>query len=205
MNHKKDETQIVVGIILGIAVGLLAVSVILLKYGGWMLVMVFPVIGPILLSTLVFGFLGWKGVLFKASRAAMLLMVVIGWPLCLLGPIAISRASLASEAGVQILAYPGSEKRSTRVVAIAGDGKPHVDMAYAAKAPYVLVVDHYLKEFPARDWTITNDTHLSYPSGKGLIKGRQITAVKKESRHYMSVTVKDGDPVSIKIYFEKKR
>lgn len=168
-----------------------------------MLVFIFPVVLPILLSALFFGFLGWKGFLFNPPQAAILPMIVIAWPLCLMGPILISQASLISEAGMYIPLYPDSEKRSTRVVAVAGDGKPHIDLAYSAKAPYPVVVDFYMRELPAKGWVITNNVSQSYPKGGGLTKGRQIRAVKRQSNKYVSVTVKDVDPVSIGVYYQK--
>jgi len=203
VDRNKNEMQIAFGVILGIAVGLFIDSIILLKFGGWMLVFVFPVILPVLLSALFFGLLGWKRALFNPPQAAILLMIAIGWPLCLMGPIFISQASLISEAGMYIPLYPDSEKKATRVAAIAGDGKPHIELAYSVRAPYSIVVDYYLRELPAKGWVITNNVSQSHPKGKELIKGRQIRAVKKDDNKYASVTVKDGDPVSIGVYYRK--
>lgn len=203
MNRNIDETQIALGVFLGVAVGLFIDSIILLKFGGWMLVFIFPLILPVLLSALFFGFLGWKGVLFKPPQAVLFLIVVVVWPLCLMGPIFVSRADLISEAGAQIPPYPGAEKISTRVVAIAGDGKPHIDIAYSARAPYPAVVDYYLSELPAKGWTVTDNVSQGYPGRRELTKGRQIRAVKKEGGKRASVTVRDGDPVSIGVYYQK--
>jgi len=201
MESKYD--RIFAGIVIGIAVGLFIDSLILLKYGGWMLAFILPVAAPVILSAAFFGFLGYMG-LFRIPRAAVFLIALVAWPLSFTGPIWMRGADLSRKAHSEIPLYRDAQKKSVSVTAVAGDGHPHVDIGYEVRGNFREIADFYLKELPGRGWRISRDYELSFPQGKGLLKGRQIIAKKDERDQHLGVTVKDGDPVQLQFYYRSR-
>ncbi len=181
--------QTIFGIVLGIAVGLLIDSILLLASSAWLIVFIIPVVIPVIAGAAGFGILGKGGYLRVSSWLSILLVIVIAWPLCLLGPIWWKEAELKSGVSRELPVYAGSQKISTNVVPIGGDGKPWIGVDFSVKANYLEVMDFYRRELPKKGWKIKHDNFMGLSDNKGYHDGWMITANK--SGRDLSVSVWD--------------
>jgi len=206
---KENIKQVVLGIVLGVAVGLLVDSLLLLQLSGWIIVFIFPVIAPIVFGVLAFGFLGWMRLLPRLPWLLIVLVLIISWPLCLLGPIWIRESGFRKKVDKLVPIYIGAEKILDRVTAIAGDGRPHIELDFSIREDYSKVIDFYRNELSNKGWQIVKEYPISIPHGKTLNKGQNITA--KQGKNFVSIRIveqsnieKEASNSTVHIYFETK-
>ena len=185
--NKDRIIQTVFGVSLGVAVGLLFDSMLLLLTSGWLVVFIFPVVVPVIITAVYFGRLGWKGKFSKISWLRIVLVIIIGWPLCLLGPIWIREAGFRIRINVVTPKYPDSKILSTNIVAVAGDGSPWMGMKIKIHDNFQEIVDFYIRELTNRGWEIEKRKIGVSTRRASYNDAYMITA--KKSKQYLSISI----------------
>jgi hypothetical protein len=208
---KKRIQQVVFGSALGVGIGLLFDSLILLGTSAWLTVFIIPVLAPVILAAIIFGNLGRKGKLPIASWFFTCLIIIIIWPLCLFGPIWIREGGLRARFNQEVPIYAGSKIQSSSIEAFRSDTYPHVTVNFKAEVNYLDAIDFFRSELSDKGWKITLDNKQVVYSHSGQQDGWSICA--KKPKQSISITIQDSniketglreDFTLIKVYYETK-
>lgn len=202
--EKKRVKQIIFGIVLGVAVGLLFDSLLLLATSAWLAVAILPVLLPVIIAASVFGILGMKGLLPALPWWCVLLVMLIGWPIAYQGPIWVVETHFRLIEYREIPMYYNTEKISTQIVAIRGDGGRWMSSKFKAKGTnYKEVAVFYKEELAKKGWNVSEGhSYRNYnANSKKYSDGIKITAKKKSLSTSISFQEGIGDKQDIQEQF----
>ena len=144
--------RIAFGVMVGVAMGLLVDSVVVVPTSIWFLTMIFPVVLPPLLGGILGLVLGWLGHIPAVSLKATLLATIPLWFLCIWAPVQVRVWQFRALADHQIPVFPGATLTSRIVQPWLADGGSSVYLEFCVKADTNEILKFYRSEFVQRGW-----------------------------------------------------
>ena len=145
--------RIAFGAAIGVGVGLLVDSALLVPTSIYFLVFVWPVIVPPMLGLAVGALLGWVGWMPSASWRVSLFGSIVLWALCVWIPVKIRAWQFNTLAHREIPVFPGARLTRSYIEPYMADGGSEVHLEFCVGATTNEVLKFYQNELVHRGWT----------------------------------------------------
>lgn len=177
--------RVAFGAVIGVGIGLLVDSVLLVPTSVYFLMAIWPVILPPVLGMGIGALLGWKGWMPCFSWPVSLLRGIALWVLCVWIPVKIRAWQFNSLAYREIPAYPGAKLIRSYIQPYMADGGSDVHLEFCFGANTNEVLRFYQNEFVRRGW-------IEFPKkSAGNIEPYDWYPFSKRSR-YLSLYICEG-------------
>lgn len=145
----KKGKSILLGAVVGIAIGLLLSSIFLVATTLWYVVLT-PVI---VIFCLVLGlWAGWQRWMPNVTWQVSLILALVAWPICIWGPIETRTLQFYWFASNEMPVYPQAVKMGTIVTPLAADNRPGVQILFWTNANPEQIMDFYFQHFIQHGW-----------------------------------------------------
>ncbi|NQT90056.1 MAG: hypothetical protein HQ558_02260 [Candidatus Omnitrophica bacterium] len=181
------KRRIVLGIVIGIAVGILLDVLLIIDQTPMVVILIYPVLLPILVSVGIFILLAKKRMIPALPWWSIVVVALISWPIAFRGPTLLIERHLRLTARREIPMYPSAEKLSTSINPFSGSGQgPRFESCFNVNADFEEVADFYKQELVNNGWNIKEVSKHRCYRGRGVYDVVSIWARKKDLCAYVS-------------------
>jgi hypothetical protein len=191
--------RIVFGVAIGVAIGLLFDSILLLTTSAWMIVFILPLVVPVAVPAVFLGILGEKGRLPAVPWVFTALIILIFWPLCALGPVKIREAQFKAWFNQDVPVYAGSKMLSSKIQTMRSDSIPRMTVDFEFETDYSETIIFFRRELPQKGWKITLDKPEVVYASDG--RWDQWVLLAKTPKRALTVTIRKSS--NERINFQK--
>ena len=124
--------QVILGAIIGLAVGLLLDGLLLINSSAWLISFLFPVILPPLVTTVIGLVLGWKRRIPALPWHAIIFIALVSLPAGFWGPTKVQEWRFRRFVDA-LPHYGGSERRIKEISVLGGDDPPRISVEIQTK------------------------------------------------------------------------